>query len=96
MINNQVGTILRPTMPFQIPAVRPVHQNPEALYLRQDVNHRIDTKRCGNALPPNHPYLQVSVKVAIIFRTPYSFTDSTFTSIDFVFHVYYRIMHLWY
>ena len=57
-------------MPFQIPAVRPVHQNPEALYLRQDVNHRIDTKRCGNALPPNHPYLQVREEVPIIFLTP--------------------------
>ena len=82
-------------MPYQIPAVRPVHQNPEALYLRQDVNHRIDTKRYGNALPPNHPDLQVSVKVGIIFRTPL-LTDSTFTPIDFVFYVYYRIMHLWY
>ena len=95
LINHQVGTILRPTLPYQIPAVRQVHQNPEALYLRQDVNHRIDTKRCGNALPPNHPYLQVSVKAAISFCT-LLLTDSTFTPIDFVFHVYYRIMHLWY
>ena len=65
-------------MPYQIPAVRPVHQNPEALYLRQDVNHRIDTKRYGNALPPNHPDLQVSVKVGIIFRTPLLFDRFNF------------------
>ena len=63
-MKNQAGIIPRPPFAIPIPA-NYHHQNTEILHSRQDLNSRIDTSY-RNPLPPNHPYLQVSVKPHIV------------------------------
>ena len=67
MSKDQTGVAHSPSVANQIPIIRPVQQRLENMRTYQDTyqdetfyNNRIASERFGNALPPNHPYLQVS------------------------------------
>ena len=67
MIKNQAGAFLRPPVANQIPSYRPIQQRLEHIAIQQNMHrdetihsNRIPSEIFGNALPPNHPVLQVS------------------------------------
>ena len=59
--NNQVGPFPRPPFAPQIQSNRQWHQRMDTLPIHQNLNSNIASERFANALPPNHPFLQVSL-----------------------------------
>ena len=87
--NNQVGPFPRPPFAPQIQSNRQWHQRMDTLPIHQNLNSNIASERFANALPPNHPFLQVSLNHMKTFALMFVMAIIFYFSMhQFVFHTY--------